>query len=208
MATRRYYNLSDEKRDRILTAALEEYGECGVDGARVSGVVRRARIPRGSFYQYFSSMDDLLTEVFEHITAQKMRFMAGALRQAGQTPFADYVELTFDAGLDFAERHPHVVALGKALYSTANTTAQALVAEARQLGIEHYRVLVETDQAAGRIRPDVDARVLATFVMTVFSDTIGAMLLNQSAGLCDRSTIAQTLFSVLKEGIQVREEVA
>jgi len=208
MATRRYYNLPDEKRNRILTAALEEYGERGVDGARVSGIVRRAGIPRGSFYQYFADMDDLLAEVFEHVTAEKMRFMAGALRQAGQVPFADYVELTFDAGLDFAARHPRIVALGKALYSTANQTAQALVAEARQMGIEHYRVLVETDQAAGRLRPDVDARVLATFVMTVFSDVIGAMLLNQAGGKYDRSAIAQTLFAVLREGIQVREEVA
>lgn len=51
---------SRETRDRIVEAAAAVVAECGVDGATVSEVARRAGTSVGNFYRRFPSKDALL----------------------------------------------------------------------------------------------------------------------------------------------------
>ncbi|MDP2858348.1 MAG: TetR/AcrR family transcriptional regulator [Bacillota bacterium] len=201
MPTERFCNLPEEKRERITRAALSEYVDKGIDGADVAGVVRRAGIPRGSFYQYFSDMDDLFGHVFNHLTAVKLRYMAGVFDQAGNIPFAEYVEMSFRCGLRFAESHPQFVALGKQVYSSTNPVAIKCIETARRMGVEHYAPLIDRDKARGLIRESIDSSILAAFVMTVYTDVVASVMFGQSGDKQDVMVIADTLFDILRHGI-------
>lgn len=59
MCTETFLRLPEEKRNRFLDAAWEEFTSVPFEEASINKIVRRAKIPRGSFYQYFSDKGDL-----------------------------------------------------------------------------------------------------------------------------------------------------
>ncbi|HQN45353.1 MAG TPA: helix-turn-helix domain-containing protein, partial [Anaerolineaceae bacterium] len=54
-----FFNLPDEKRQKILEAAIDEFAERDYESASVSQIVIQAGIPKGSLYQYFVDKSDL-----------------------------------------------------------------------------------------------------------------------------------------------------
>ena len=205
MPTKRFANLPEEKRRRIAEAAIAEYIQNGIDAAEVAGIVRRAGIPRGSFYQYFDDMSDLFGYVFAHLATIKMAHLGDTLSQAGKIPFVDYVESTFRAGLQFARAYPQGIAFARRVYSSSDPVVAAHVKAAMQLGVDHYLPLIDQDKAKGLIRPSVDSRVLAGFVMAIFSDVVATALLHESGDDQESLGMADTLFDILRHGIQAHE---
>ncbi|TPW77783.1 TetR/AcrR family transcriptional regulator [Schumannella soli] len=53
------YAKSQVTYDALLLAAAEEFAECGLAGARVMRVLRRAGLSQGAMYHHFTSKDDL-----------------------------------------------------------------------------------------------------------------------------------------------------
>lgn len=59
MVSTTFLNLNEEKQERIIQAALEEFSERSFSDASITSIVRKAEISRGSFYQYFGSKENL-----------------------------------------------------------------------------------------------------------------------------------------------------
>ena len=59
MPTDTFFRLPEEKRQRLMDAAWEEFTAVRFSDASINKIIRTANIPRGSFYQYFSDKDDL-----------------------------------------------------------------------------------------------------------------------------------------------------
>lgn len=79
MCTETFLRLPEEKRRRFLDAAWAEFAGARFVDVSVNQIVRRAGIPRGSFYQYFSDKEDLfaylLEEVRNHIKEEYRRVL-------------------------------------------------------------------------------------------------------------------------------------
>ncbi len=79
MCTETFLRLPEEKRRRFLDAAWEEFTSARFTDVSVNQIVRRAGIPRGSYYQYFADKDDLfaylLEEVRNHIKEEYRRVL-------------------------------------------------------------------------------------------------------------------------------------
>jgi AcrR family transcriptional regulator len=52
-----------EKRDAILSAALDEFSACGFAAARLDDVARRAGVAKGTIYLYFEDKESLFQEL-------------------------------------------------------------------------------------------------------------------------------------------------
>ena len=83
MCSETFLRLPEEKKSRFLEAAWEEFTRVPFADASINKIVLRARVPRGSFYQYFESKDDLFAylqqTVLEYLIAEYCKFM----REAG-----------------------------------------------------------------------------------------------------------------------------
>ncbi len=67
MCTETFLRLPEEKRRRFLDAAWEEFTSARFTDVSINQIVRRAGIPRGSFYQYFAGKDELLAYLLEEV---------------------------------------------------------------------------------------------------------------------------------------------
>lgn len=59
MPTNTFFDLNEEKRERILNAARRVFTRSEYEKASIQDIVSEAGIPRGSFYQYFENKEDL-----------------------------------------------------------------------------------------------------------------------------------------------------
>lgn len=59
MPTETFFRLPEEKRARILECAWEEFTRVPYTEASINRIIMHAKIPRGSFYQYFADKEDL-----------------------------------------------------------------------------------------------------------------------------------------------------
>ena len=60
MPTETFMKLSEEKKNKILIAAKNEFTRVPFEQTSIKNIVEEAEIARGSFYQYFTSKEDLL----------------------------------------------------------------------------------------------------------------------------------------------------
>lgn len=65
MCSETFLRLPEEKRQRFLDAAWEEFTRVSFSDASINQIVRRCNIARGSFYQYFRDKEEL-TEYLVH----------------------------------------------------------------------------------------------------------------------------------------------
>lgn len=82
MCTETFLRLPEEKRSRFLDAAWEEFTTTSLQDASINQIVQRARIPRGSFYQYFADKEDLFGYLQDMIMRHLVREYCGVMQQA------------------------------------------------------------------------------------------------------------------------------
>lgn len=87
MPKQTFFNLSEEKRNRIVDAALDEFAACPFREASIARIIARADIPRGSFYQYFTDMRDLYMHIMEITADRKVQYINEAVAQEKDTGF-------------------------------------------------------------------------------------------------------------------------
>ena len=60
-------DVSAERKDQILAAAEEVFGEKRVHAARMDDIVEKSGLSKGTLYWYFKSKDDILIAIFEQM---------------------------------------------------------------------------------------------------------------------------------------------
>jgi TetR/AcrR family transcriptional regulator, fatty acid metabolism regulator protein len=63
---------TDEKRRRILQAAVRVFARKGYFAARVADVARRAGVADGTIYLYFRNKEDILVSLFDEVMASHL----------------------------------------------------------------------------------------------------------------------------------------
>lgn len=88
MCKETFLRLPEEKRARILNAAWEEFTEFPFTKASINRIIRRADIPRGSFYQYFDDKSDIFQYLIRQIHDQMTDYYRRLLVASGGNLFA------------------------------------------------------------------------------------------------------------------------
>src|SRR5262245_47623636 len=73
---------SDDKRRRILEAAVRVFARKGYYGARVSEIARKAGVADGTIYLYFKNKEDVLVALFDEVMAEHLERGKAELRAA------------------------------------------------------------------------------------------------------------------------------
>jgi len=54
-----FFNLPDDKRNLIISSAMQEFSQSNYNTASINQICKKAKIAKGSFYQYFNDKLDL-----------------------------------------------------------------------------------------------------------------------------------------------------
>ncbi len=88
MPTSTFFRLPEEKRQRLLDAAWAEFTQVRYVDVSINKIIRQARIPRGSFYQYFTDKEELFYYLLGEMRKYFARVLEDVLREKKGDLFA------------------------------------------------------------------------------------------------------------------------
>ena len=88
MPTATFYRLPEEKRERLIDACWGELTRVRFTDVSINRIITAARIPRGSFYQYFGDKEDLIRYLLEDMRTYFVDLLRSILLQARGDLFA------------------------------------------------------------------------------------------------------------------------
>lgn len=79
-----FLNLPKEKKEKITNAILKEFSRENFNKASISNIIKEAKIPRGSFYQYFEDKEDAIKYLIDSfIENEQKEFLALLVKSKG-----------------------------------------------------------------------------------------------------------------------------
>lgn len=93
MPTETFMKLPEEKKNKILQAAKEEFTRVPFEQTSIKNIVEGAEIARGSFYQYFTSKEDLLQYMMKDDMDNLDNFIREKLQESKGDIFEAYLAI-------------------------------------------------------------------------------------------------------------------
>jgi AcrR family transcriptional regulator len=179
MPTHTFFALPAARRDRLVEEAIVEFSERAFSEASLSEIARRAKIAKGSFYQYFADKLDLYRWlVTDEAPRRKREFLA---RRGVETEFWAALETTIERGMAFLVEHPRLARL------TAAAADPSAIPEVRGLhkaicdaGRDDLRALLQRGIASGAIpAAGLDVDVATRLVGNIIGPALTELILDE-----------------------------
>jgi AcrR family transcriptional regulator len=178
MPTSTFFALDPERRDRLVREAIVEFSERPYAEASLSQIAVRARIPKGSFYQYFADKLDLYRWLVTDEAARRKREFVGPGAALGD--FWASFEEQVERGMAFLVEHPRLARLTAAAADpSALPEVRGLHKAICEAGIDALRALLEQGMASGAIPAGVDLEVAARLVAAIVGPGLTDVVLRE-----------------------------
>ncbi|MFJ3666856.1 TetR/AcrR family transcriptional regulator [Streptomyces sp. NPDC090106] len=169
MPTPTWTRLSPVRRERVLVAAMDEFGTHGYSTGSLNVIAREAGVAKGSLFQYFSGKLDLFTYVAEQTSLRIYESMQPWLDgYDGTSDFATHLTDALAAWLDYFARHP----LERGVTAATNMEMDPAVRDAVRVPVNTIylaglRPLLERAVDAGDLRKDADLDALLSMLLVL-----------------------------------------
>lgn len=167
MPTQTFFNLPEEKKNRIIHAAMHEFAAYRFDQASITHIIEKAGIPRGSFYQYFENLKDVYKHIIILVGDQKIKYFQAAVPQFEGEGF-DFFSTLRDicvAGFQFAKENPELLAIGNNFIKETNKSLRnEILDEQLSKAQNFYEFMLQKGIELGQINPHVDLRIATLFM--------------------------------------------
>lgn len=167
-----FLNLPEEKRELIISIALEEFAFNSFNTASLSKIVEKAHIAKGSMYQYFDNKEALYAFLVDYASEKKLAYVRSALSEQPGDFFQMYKAIIATAAR-FDLTHPlyssFLYTVGKDFQNPEH--ARQIMAASTAF----IKALLEDANRKGQIRQGVDLD-LAAFIISYVSVDVGDYL--------------------------------
>ncbi|WP_042227711.1 TetR/AcrR family transcriptional regulator [Paenibacillus popilliae] len=93
MPKQTFFNLSEDKRRKLVNAIKEEFSRVPLHEASVANIVQTAGIPRGSFYQYFEDKEEAFYFLLEQYAKDNQETFIASLKKFDGDIFNAFIEM-------------------------------------------------------------------------------------------------------------------
>lgn len=168
MPTSTFFNLPEEKRGRVLDAAIDEFADNTYDQASIANIIRQAQIPRGSFYQYFVDKKDLYIYLLELIGDGKRRKLMPLLNKEKAGDFFQTLKALFQAGADYLVEYPKLTRIAELFMIYPNQDImQEFMGKNNVEALNFYKELLKEGVANEELNPEIDIDLVADLLMAI-----------------------------------------
>lgn len=194
--------------EALLLAARAEFGRAGLAGARVEDIARRAGVSKGAFYLQFRSKEEAFLEILQRFVGE-LEGLAARREEAtarlwarpprGQAELRSRLEAEIALDVELLELLWRQRQLVPAVDGAAGSRCAALAADFLRRMRAVTAARIRTRQAAGQLRADVDAAVVADVIMGSYEDFGRRM-----AGLREKPDLeawARDFLSIVYQGL-------
>jgi TetR/AcrR family fatty acid metabolism transcriptional regulator len=166
-----------DKRRRILEAAVSVFARKGYFASRVSDVAKKAGVADGTIYLYFRGKEDILVRLFDEVMSEHVSKAREAVHALSSAP---------DRLLAIAERHLAVLGENRdlaAVFQVELRQSTRFMERFTASWLRDYFELLdevfEQGQRDGTLRPEVNRKVAAKMLFGALDETVTSWLLSE-----------------------------
>lgn len=164
MPKQTFFNLPNDKRERIIECAINEFSNYDYNQASINRIVKDAGIAKGSFYQYFEDKLELYKYLLEIIGNIKLKYISKHMSNANADDFFDYLKKAFAAGIEFATKETKFANIGNRLIKSDDELKNKIYGDINDMGTEYIETLIKKGQLDENIRKDIDSKFMAYLI--------------------------------------------
>lgn len=160
-----FFNLSEEKREKVIRSAVSEFLKHGFEKANVGSIAKNAGVAKGSIYQYFENKKELFGYSVRW-SVELLTKTSGRLILTEDKNIFDYFYQSSNQLLEQFRQEREMaifiqdVFLGKFTGMTDESTAVMMKA-----ADEFVMQLIKEGKQNGSIRKDIDDKILSLFLL-------------------------------------------
>jgi len=167
MPSSTFFNLEEEKQQRITAAALEEFAANSFAEASVAGIIEKAAIPRGSFYQYFADLEDLYIYLLKEITARKINFIKTRLSKMEDADTFTLLRQLYKIAVEFVEHNPRLAAVGNNFLKEDRELQHKVYQAGDRQAVDFYKMIINRGLEREEIDSQVEVELLAGMLKNI-----------------------------------------
>ena len=165
-----FFNLPADKRNLIISAAINEFSKADYNTASINQICKKACIAKGSFYQYFADKLDLYVYVMTSAIEEKIKFFSSTITEFHNLTLLEQFRFLFKKGIEFAKKHPKYAALGEQFSKESDETAKsAVIKEGNKQSETLFMQMIHNAKAKGEIDNKVDTLALTLLLQSLNS---------------------------------------
>lgn len=163
-----FFNLPNEKRERILDIAVTEFSENPYDTASISKIVRESGISKGSFYNYFEDKKDLYQYLVELGTEEKLNCLSELPAPEPDAQLFDYLRWQLLSAVYFEINKPRHAKIAFRAF-IEEIPFPEMTEELRRRGTtQFFRQLIAQGLLHGNVAPQIDPDMAAFVLESVY----------------------------------------
>lgn len=193
-----FFNLPEEKRNKILDSAMIQFSNKHYNKVTIDSIVDEAKIPKGSFYQYFTNKNDLYTYMFNHLGDTKSEMLSTVKNYIDTMSFSDCIIKMLEISVQYETDDDNIAQLKNKFL---NECPQEIKNEILKNEIpKSYRLLeqiIKEYVLKGELRKDLDIKN-ASYIITSCALNIEHYELTDG----DISETLRTVINVVVDGFK------
>jgi AcrR family transcriptional regulator len=163
-----FFNLSEEKRKKIIGAAIDQFAQYHYSNVTIDKIVQAAEIPKGSFYQYFENKDDLYIYLFTELGDTKLDMFARLKEKIPSIGFKEYMMEYIMALKKLEMSNDQMVHLKREfLNQCPQHIKKEIYKKEMPKSLKLFKAVIDAYIEKGEFRQDLDSKTAA--YVTVFS---------------------------------------
>jgi len=203
-----FFNLPDDKRNLIISAAMHEFSKANYNTASINQICKKSNIAKGSFYQYFTDKLDLYVYIMTLAIEEKIKFFSTVIAEFHTLTLLEQFRLLFFKSIEFAKKHPQYAALGEQFSKENNESAKlAVIKEGDKQSESLFIQMIHNAKAKGEIDSSVDSLALSLLLQSLNS-VVNKYMLNKFGNVSyeydevDINNFVDSLLNIIFKGIE------
>ena len=158
-----FLNIPQEKREKILAVAVNEFAHNGFENANINTIAKKAEVSVGSLYKYFDTKTDLFLTSVDY-ALKNLEIIMETIVESNEDVMVKLEKLVRVA-IEFSRRNTVLIKLYNEVTSESKAELVKEIAErVESVTSQAYKKAVVEGQVAGEIRTDIDPGMAAFFV--------------------------------------------
>ena len=162
MPKRTFFRLDEDKRERVIRTAIDEFRKNGYENAKVGVIAQNANIANGSIYQYFEDKRELFLYCVNWTVENYIREIDRQIPLAAMDLF-EYLQTGLMERIGFSRQEPELALFAHDLMNGRLDFPPGDANPVRGLYGSHIPKLISNGHKWGALREDVGDDLLTVF---------------------------------------------
>lgn len=198
-----FFNLPEDKYEKILDAAMTEFENNSYENVSINQIVTKSGISKGSFYQYFEDKKDLYKYILSLIIKKKVEYITPVMMEPFEHNFFTVIREMNLSGLKFAKDNPRYTAIGNWMLKDMNKPFyKEIINENQGQAHDVYVMLLNNAIKNGTVRPNINVDFVARMIFKLSSEiVIDVIDLNDTNWTDTILVVLDEFMSIIENGV-------